>query len=229
MTWKYLPQHYWSYDRPHIPLLSFSACSVLLHLLLQSPEEVFMEIRRPLEWHCKQMDHFVGLNFSANFNFALVGHLLKGKDSWNDWVWSHGCVCHHQLRVGHYRLSWALLVHFKCSFWRRRSVVSVTESATDIMLVFVIVPLLLHQHSSLLYLSPQEKAAFQTCWCICCPLTVPPYLYVFYVSPGYRHPSATTVARTVRILHTLLALISKHLKCDKFEVNTQSVAYLAGM
>lgn len=24
------------------------------------------------------MDHFVGLNFSANFNFALVGHLLKG-------------------------------------------------------------------------------------------------------------------------------------------------------
>lgn len=47
-------------------------------LALQSPEEVFMEIRRPLEWHCKQMDHFVGLNFSANFNFALVGHLLKG-------------------------------------------------------------------------------------------------------------------------------------------------------
>lgn len=37
-----------------------------------------MEIRKPLEWHCKQMDHFVGLNFSSNFNFALVGHLLKG-------------------------------------------------------------------------------------------------------------------------------------------------------
>uniref|UniRef100_A0A671VT64 Neurofibromin n=1 Tax=Sparus aurata TaxID=8175 RepID=A0A671VT64_SPAAU len=89
----------------------------------KSPEEVFMEIRRPLEWHCKQMDHFVGLNFSANFNFALVGHLLK----------------------------------------------------------------------------------------------------------GYRHPSPTTVARTVRILHTLLALISKHLKCDKFEVNTHSVAYLAAL
>lgn len=89
----------------------------------KSPEEVFMEIRRPLEWHCKQMDHFVGLNFSANFNFALVGHLLK----------------------------------------------------------------------------------------------------------GYRHPSPTTVARTVRILHTLLSLISKNLKCDKFEVNTQSVAYLAAL
>uniref|UniRef100_A0A8C8RKE5 Neurofibromin n=1 Tax=Pelusios castaneus TaxID=367368 RepID=A0A8C8RKE5_9SAUR len=45
----------------------------------KSPEEVFMEIRRPLEWHCKQMDHFVGLNFNSNFNFALVGHLLKGR------------------------------------------------------------------------------------------------------------------------------------------------------
>lgn len=48
----------------------------------QSPEEVFMEIRRPLEWHCKQMDHFVGLNFNSNFNFALVGHLLKGKSAY---------------------------------------------------------------------------------------------------------------------------------------------------
>ncbi|XP_058856883.1 neurofibromin isoform X7 [Acipenser ruthenus] len=89
----------------------------------KSPEEVFMEIRKPLEWHCKQMDHFVGLNFNSNFNFALVGHLLK----------------------------------------------------------------------------------------------------------GYRHPSPTTVARTVRILHTLLALVGKHLNCDKFEVNTQSVAYLAAL
>lgn len=53
----------------------------------QSPEEVFMEIRRPLEWHCKQMDHFVGLNFIANFNFALVGHLLKGEAR------SVYCVC----------------------------------------------------------------------------------------------------------------------------------------
>ncbi|XP_072099532.1 neurofibromin isoform X2 [Mobula birostris] len=89
----------------------------------KSPEEVFMEIRRPLEWHCKQMDHFVGLTFNSNFNFALVGHLMK----------------------------------------------------------------------------------------------------------GYRHPSPTTVARTVRILHTLLALVGKHRNCDKFEVNTQSVAYLAAL
>ncbi|XP_070591407.1 neurofibromin isoform X3 [Erythrolamprus reginae] len=89
----------------------------------KSPEEVFMEIRKPLEWHCKQMDHFVGLNFNSNFNFALVGHLLK----------------------------------------------------------------------------------------------------------GYRHPSPAIVARTVRILHTLLALVNKHRNCDKFEVNTQSVAYLAAL
>ncbi|XP_040192600.1 neurofibromin isoform X2 [Rana temporaria] len=90
----------------------------------KSPEEVFMEIRNPLEeWHCKQMDHFVGLNFNSNFNFALVGHLLK----------------------------------------------------------------------------------------------------------GYRHPSPTTTARTVRILHTLLTLVNKHRNCDKFEVNTQSVAYLAAL
>lgn len=45
---------------------------------------------------------------------------------------------------------------------------------------------------------------------------------------GYRHPSPMIVARTVRILHTLLSLVNKHRNCDKFEVNTQSVAYLAG-
>jgi len=31
-----------------------------------------------LEWHFKQLDHAMGLSFKANFNFALVGHLLKG-------------------------------------------------------------------------------------------------------------------------------------------------------
>lgn len=56
-------------------------------------------------------------------------------------------------------------------------------------------------------------------------------MYFFFsvlFSAGYRHPSSTTVARTVRILHTLLGLVGKHRNCDKFEVNTQSVAYLAG-
>lgn len=117
-----------------------------------------MEIRRPLEWHCKQMDHFVGLNFSANFNFALVGHLLKGKAA--------------DKRSGH------------------------STCGSDLRCV-------------------QNMSCLDSLLLLVCL--------------GYRHPSPTTVARTVRILHTLLALISKHLKCDKFEVNTQSVAYLAGM
>lgn len=52
------------------------------------------------------------------------------------------------------------------------------------------------------------------------------FLFLFFV--GYRHPSPAIVARTVRILHTLLTLVNKHRNCDKFEVNTQSVAYLAG-
>jgi len=37
-----------------------------------------MDTREPLEWHFKQLDHAMGLSFKANFNFALVGHLLKG-------------------------------------------------------------------------------------------------------------------------------------------------------
>ena len=38
-----------------------------------------IETREPLEWHFKQLDHAMGLSFKANFNFALVGHLLKGR------------------------------------------------------------------------------------------------------------------------------------------------------
>ncbi|PNI47191.1 NF1 isoform 6 [Pan troglodytes] len=112
-----------SYERETFALTSLETVTEALLEIMESPEEVFMAIRNPLEWHCKQMDHFVGLNFNSNFNFALVGHLLK----------------------------------------------------------------------------------------------------------GYRHPSPAIVARTVRILHTLLTLVNKHRNCDKFEVNTQSVAYLAAL
>lgn len=38
------------------------------------------------------MDHFVGLNFSANFNFALVGHLLKGEAAANTDKHSHAVI-----------------------------------------------------------------------------------------------------------------------------------------
>ncbi|XP_074643053.1 neurofibromin-like [Tubulanus polymorphus] len=44
----------------------------------ESIEKVMMETREPLEWHFKQLDHSMGLSFKENFNFALVGHLLKG-------------------------------------------------------------------------------------------------------------------------------------------------------
>lgn len=43
-----------------------------------SMEAIFMEAREPLMWHYKQLDHAVGMSFKENFNFALVGHLIKG-------------------------------------------------------------------------------------------------------------------------------------------------------
>jgi len=46
--------------------------------VMQSLEKMMMETREPLEWHFKQLDHSMGLSFKTNFNFAIVGHLLKG-------------------------------------------------------------------------------------------------------------------------------------------------------
>ena len=37
-----------------------------------------MESRVHLEWDMKALDQYAGLSFKANFNFALVGYLLKG-------------------------------------------------------------------------------------------------------------------------------------------------------
>jgi neurofibromin 1 len=45
---------------------------------------------------------------------------------------------------------------------------------------------------------------------------------------GFRHPSPTTVSRTIRVLHHLLAITAKSANRDKFEVSTETVAYLAG-
>ena len=44
---------------------------------------MLMAVRKEplLEFHCKQMDHFVGLNFSNNFHFALMVHLVKGNNN----------------------------------------------------------------------------------------------------------------------------------------------------
>ena len=49
--------------------------------IVQSLEKMMMETREPLEWHFKQLDHSMGLSFKTNFNFAIVGHLLKGSIS----------------------------------------------------------------------------------------------------------------------------------------------------
>ncbi|CAJ0942827.1 unnamed protein product, partial [Mesorhabditis belari] len=43
-----------------------------------SLEKFAMEARIPLEWDLKAVDQCAGLSFKANFNFALVGYLLKG-------------------------------------------------------------------------------------------------------------------------------------------------------
>ena len=54
----------------------------LFFFLLQSVDKVLMAVREEplLEFHCKQMDHFVGLHFSNNFHFALMIHLVKGME-----------------------------------------------------------------------------------------------------------------------------------------------------
>ena len=50
----------------------------------------------------------------------------------------------------------------------------------------------------------------------------------FVSCAGFRHPSPTTVSRTIRVLHHLMAITVKSTNRDKFEVTTETVAYLAG-
>jgi hypothetical protein len=45
----------------------------------QTLERIMMDAREPLEWQFKQLDASMGLSFKSNFNFALVGHLIKGE------------------------------------------------------------------------------------------------------------------------------------------------------
>jgi neurofibromin 1 len=44
----------------------------------QTLERIMMDAREPLEWQFKQLDASMGLSFKSYFNFALVGHLIKG-------------------------------------------------------------------------------------------------------------------------------------------------------
>lgn len=52
---------------------------------------------------------------------------------------------------------------------------------------------------------------------------------VGHLIKGFRHPTLTTVSRTTRVLNMLLEIVAKPHKRDKFEVNLESVPYLAAL
>lgn len=54
------------------------------------------------------------------------------------------------------------------------------------------------------------------------------FALVGHLLKGYRHPTPTTVTRTIRVLTMLLAIVAKPSKRDKFEVTPESVPYLTG-
>ena len=55
------------------------------------------------------------------------------------------------------------------------------------------------------------------------------FALVGHLIKGFRHTSPATVSRTTRFLNTLLTIIAKPLKRDKFEVNPHNIAYLAAL
>lgn len=54
------------------------------------------------------------------------------------------------------------------------------------------------------------------------------FALVGHLIKGYRHPTPTTVSRTSRVLTVLLGIVAKPMQRDKFEVSSDSVAYLTG-
>lgn len=54
------------------------------------------------------------------------------------------------------------------------------------------------------------------------------FALVGHLLKGFRHPTPTTVSRTSRILTMLLGIVAKPMQRDKFEVSSDSVAYLTG-
>lgn len=54
------------------------------------------------------------------------------------------------------------------------------------------------------------------------------FALVGHLLKGYRHPTPNSVSRTTRILTSLLGIVAKPQKKDKFEVTQENVAYLAG-
>lgn len=54
------------------------------------------------------------------------------------------------------------------------------------------------------------------------------FALVGHLIKGYRHPTPTTVTRTIRVMTMLLAITAKPQRRDKFEVSPQNIAYLTG-
>lgn len=54
------------------------------------------------------------------------------------------------------------------------------------------------------------------------------FALVGHLLKGFRHTTPTTVSRTSRILTMLLGIVAKPMQHDKFEVSSESVAYLTG-
>jgi neurofibromin 1 len=55
------------------------------------------------------------------------------------------------------------------------------------------------------------------------------FALVGHLIKGYRHPSASTVSRTTRVMSLLLDIVGKSSGKDKYEVSKHNVAYLAGL
>ena len=70
----------WDSSASSYPWVKLFQLFSLFIFLSQPVDKVLMAVREEplLEFHCKQMDHFVGLQFSQNFHFALMVHLVKG-------------------------------------------------------------------------------------------------------------------------------------------------------
>ena len=54
-------------------------------------------------------------------------------------------------------------------------------------------------------------------------------MFFFLLFLGFRHPIQSTVARTTRVLSTLLSIVAKSESHDKFKVTPTSVPYLAAL
>ncbi|THD27494.1 Neurofibromin [Fasciola hepatica] len=55
------------------------------------------------------------------------------------------------------------------------------------------------------------------------------FALVGHLLKGFRHPAPKTVARTIRVLNTLLGIVAKPVNRDKYQVTKDSVAYLAAL